>query len=137
MNGSFLPPAPSAQVLEQLFSLIGLITNPKAAKGVLEDLASRTNQLAAATAANERAAAIAKDALNQVENLRKDQNQLADDQESLRKAKLSIDTMGEALEERSRKILAAEAELKGKQDKHASDVASLNSRVASMRSALA
>jgi chromosome condensin MukBEF ATPase and DNA-binding subunit MukB len=139
MNGnlSSVPPQPSAQVLEQLFALIGLITNPKAAKAMLEDLSTRTAQLAAATAANEQAAKVAKDELNAVENLKRDQQKLAADQEDLRKAKLSIDNMAAGLEAREQKILAAEAALKTKQDEHAANVASLNARVADMRSALA
>jgi hypothetical protein len=136
MNGSFTPP-PSTQVLEQVFALLGVISNPKAVKAALEDLTSRTAQLDAATKANERAAAVAKDGLNAIENLRKDQQKLADDQEGLRKAKLAIDTMGAALEAREQKVLASEAALKTKQDEHAANVTSLNARVANMRSALA
>jgi chromosome segregation ATPase len=139
MNGTLnsTPPAPSAQVLEQMFALIGLISNPKAAKAALEDLTTRMAQLDAATKANERAAQTAKDALNAVENLRRDEQMLIDDQEGLRKAKLSIDTMAAALEAREQKILAGEADLKTKQNAHEANVAALNARVANMRSALA
>jgi hypothetical protein len=131
------PPAPSAAVLEQLHSLIALISNPTAAKSLLEDLQNRTAQLDAATAANERAAQTAKDALGAVENLRNDQAKLAADQEDLRKSKLAIDNMAEAVEERSRKVAAAEADLKARQNDHAAAVSALNQRVASMRASLA
>lgn len=98
---------------------------------------SRSSLSSSFCTANEQAAKVAKDALNSVENLRKGQAKLAADQEDLRKAKLSIDNMAEAVEERSRKVAAAESDLKDRQKAHAEKEAALTAKVATMRSALA
>jgi hypothetical protein len=137
MNGNLLSaPPPSAAVLEQLFGLIALITDKAAAKAMLDDLTTRTQQLNAAIAANENAAAVAKDQLAAVDQLRQDQAKLAADQESTRKATLQNDVTAAALKDRQTKLAADEAALQQKVKDHEAAVAAHVRRVEQAKAAL-